>query len=36
MVDLPQIGKIAPNFLTVGFYKNRLGKIKFSDYQSKK
>lgn len=33
---LPQIGKIAPNFLTVGVYKNRLGKIRLSDYHGKK
>ena len=32
----PQIGKLAPNFLTVGIYKNRLGKIRLSDYHGKK
>jgi peroxiredoxin (alkyl hydroperoxide reductase subunit C) len=32
----PQIGKVAPNFLTVGVYKNRLGKIRLSDYRGKK
>ena len=31
-----QIGKIAPNFVTVGVYKNRLGKIRLSDYHGKK
>ena len=36
MNNLPQIGKIAPNFLTVGIYKNRLGKIRLSDYHGKK
>ena len=36
MTDLPQIGKIAPNFLTVAVYKNRLGKIRLSDYHGKK
>ena len=36
MNTLPQIGKIAPNFLTVGIYKNRLGKIRLSDYHGKK
>ena len=36
MVSLPQIGKMAPNFLTIGVYRNRLGKIKLSDYQGKK
>lgn len=33
---MPQIGKNAPNFLTVGVYKNRLGKIRLSDYHGKK
>jgi peroxiredoxin (alkyl hydroperoxide reductase subunit C) len=36
MIDIPQIGKMAPNFLTIGVYKNRLGKIRLSDYQGKK
>lgn len=36
MNSLPQIGKIAPNFLTVGIYKNKLGKIRLSDYHGKK
>lgn len=36
MNNLPQIGKMAPNFLTVGIYKNRLGKIRLSDYHGKK
>ncbi len=36
MTDLPQIGKIAPNFLAIGVYKNRLGKIRLSDYHGKK
>jgi peroxiredoxin (alkyl hydroperoxide reductase subunit C) len=36
MVDFPQIGRMAPNFLTVGVYKNRLGKIRLSDYYGKK
>jgi peroxiredoxin 2/4 len=31
-----QIGKAAPNFLTVGIYKNQLGKIRLSDYQGRK
>ena len=31
-----KIGKLAPNFLTMGVYKNRLGKIRLSDYQGKK
>lgn len=36
MINSPQIGKAAPNFLTVGVYKNRLGKIRLSDYHGKK
>ena len=36
MFDSPQIGKMAPNFLTVGVYKNQLGKIRLSDYYGKK
>ena len=36
MTDFPQIGKIATNFLTVAVYKNRLGKIRLSDYHGKK
>ena len=31
----PQIGKSAPNFLTVGVYKKKLGKIRLSDYRGK-
>ena len=31
MRDGPQIGKSAPNFLTVGVYKKKLGKIRLSD-----
>jgi peroxiredoxin (alkyl hydroperoxide reductase subunit C) len=36
MENSPQIGKMAPNFLTIGVYKNRLGKIRLSDYYGKK
>jgi peroxiredoxin 2/4 len=36
MLNFPQIGKMAPNFLTVGVYQNRLGKIRLSDYYGKK
>ena len=36
MVNFPQVGKTAPNFLTVGVYKKRLGKIRLSDYRGKK
>ena len=36
MVESIQIGKIAPNFVTMGIYKNRLGKIRLSDYHGKK
>ena len=31
-----RIGKVAPNFISVGVYKNRLGKIRLSDYHGKK
>ena len=36
MANFPKIGKIAPNFLTIGVYKKRLGKIRLSDYRGKK
>jgi peroxiredoxin (alkyl hydroperoxide reductase subunit C) len=36
MLDRIEIGKMAPNFVTVGVYKNRLGKIRLSDYHGKK
>jgi peroxiredoxin (alkyl hydroperoxide reductase subunit C) len=36
MTNSIQIGKLAPNFVTVGVYKNRLGKIRLSDYHGKK
>lgn len=36
MKDSIQIGTMAPNFITVGVYKNRLGKIRLSDYHGKK
>jgi peroxiredoxin (alkyl hydroperoxide reductase subunit C) len=36
MKNFPQIGKIAPNFFTIGVYKKRLGKIRLSDYRGKK
>lgn len=36
MSDSIQIGKLAPNFVSVGLYKNRLGKIRLSDYYGKK
>ena len=36
MLDSIQIGKMAPNFVTVGVYRNRLGKIRLSDYHGKK
>jgi peroxiredoxin (alkyl hydroperoxide reductase subunit C) len=36
MNNVLQIGKVAPNFLTVGIYQNRLGKIRLSDYHGKK
>lgn len=36
MISYPQIGKLAPNFLTVGVFNNKLGKIRLSDYRGKK
>jgi peroxiredoxin (alkyl hydroperoxide reductase subunit C) len=36
MIHSIQIGKRAPNFVAVGVYKNRLGKIRLSDYYGKK
>ena len=36
MKTFPQIGKSAPNFLTVGVFKKRLGRIRLSDYRGKK
>jgi len=36
MKTFPQIGKIAPNFVTVGVFKERLGRIHLSDYRGKK
>lgn len=31
-----QIGKLAPNFVTIGVYKGQIGKVKLSDYRGKK
>ena len=36
MVKAPRIGQTAPNFLTIGVFKKRLGKIRLSDYLGKK
>ena len=36
MKTSPQIGKIAPNFVTVGVFKKKLGRIRLSDYLGKK
>lgn len=36
MINSLQIGKVAPNFLTIAVYKNQLGKIRLSDYRGKK
>ena len=36
MLEFPQIGQMAPNFLTIGVYNNRLGQIRLSDYYGKK
>lgn len=35
MLDFLEIGKMAPNFKTVRVSKNRLGKIRLSDYEGK-
>jgi peroxiredoxin 2/4 len=36
MTNYPQIGKLAPNFLTLGVYRKKLGRIRLSDYRGKK
>lgn len=36
MVNQVQIGQPAPNFLAIGVYKQKLGKIRLSDYLGKK
>ena len=36
MINEIQVGQLAPNFVSVGVYKNRLGKIRLSDYYGKK
>jgi peroxiredoxin 2/4 len=36
MLHSLQIGKMAPNFSTIGVYKKTLGKIRLSDYRGKK
>ena len=36
MSKLVQIGIGAPNFIAIGVYKNRLGKLRLSDYHGKK
>ena len=36
MLNSIQIGEIAPNFISIGVYKNQIGKIRLSDYQGKK
>ena len=36
MINSVQIGSMAPNFVSIGVYKNRLGKIRLSDYYGKK
>lgn len=36
MLNYLQVGKLAPNFLTIGVFKNELGKIRLSDYRGKK
>ena len=36
MLNSLKIGRIAPNFSTIGVYKNQIGKIRLSDYRGKK
>ena len=36
MATFPQIGKRAPNFVTIGVFKKKLGRIRLSDYRGKK
>lgn len=36
MVNFLQIGHFAPNFVSIGVYKQKLGKIRLSDYRGKK
>ena len=36
MINSTYIGILAPNFVTVGVYKNQVGKIRLSDYHGKK
>ena len=36
MKTFPQIRKRAPNFVTIGVFKKRLGRIRLSDYRGKK
>ena len=36
MTNFPQIGQLAPNFIAVGVYKKKVGKIRLSDYRGKK
>lgn len=36
MKTFPQIGKRAPNFVTIGVFKKKLGRIRLSDYRGKK
>ena len=36
MLNSIQIGKVAPNFVSIGVYQNRLGKVRLSDYNGKK
>ena len=36
MLQFLQVGKLAPNFLTIGVFKKQLGRIRLSDYRGKK
>lgn len=36
MINQIQVGQIAPNFVAIGVYKQKFGKIRLSDYRGKK
>ena len=36
MINQVQVGQIAPNFVAIGVYKQKFGKIRLSDYRGKK
>lgn len=36
MINQVQVGQVAPNFVAIGVYKQKFGKIRLSDYRGKK